>query len=178
MSFGFGALIFHRLILNYTNGESNLIKESKDDVFSYRVPPFCLGFCYTPGPVTKRKLLFVRILITQFPIVHGIMYIFYNIKSIEYPTANNVFFIPFMLASILPVVWGLNILFRLAVPIVPEHLIPHKYFCLQLVLLMCKIQPAIGDLIISNAYSLYTMDVPFPMSVEVYKNGRSFISFK
>lgn len=84
---------------------------------------------------------------------------------------STVYFMPVMLVSIIPVIWGLNILIRLVGPVLPEHSIRGKYLMLQLVLLVCKIQPAIGDLIYQNVDALREIKVQYPMTVEFYKNG-------
>lgn len=152
-------------------GETNLIKNSQCEAFALRVPPCCLLPFTQPGEVTKKKLLAVRMMILQFPIVHVLIYIFYNMRMIEDPTLSTVFFMPFMFISIIPVVWGLNILIRVVGPVVPDHAIRGKYLMLQLVLLVCKIQPAIGDLIYQNVDALRQIKVEYPMTLEVYKNG-------
>lgn len=113
----------------------------------------------------------VRLMILQFPVVHVLIYIFYNMRMIEDPTLSTVYFMPFMFLSIVPVIWGLNILIRIVGPIVPDYEIKGKYFMLQLVLLVCKIQPAIGDLIYNNVDALRQIKVEYPMTLEVYKNG-------
>lgn len=170
------------LMLDYVGGETNLINKSLDDAFSIRVPPFCLLPFTKPGPVTKKKLLAVRLMILQFPIIHVLIYIFYNMRMIEDPTLSTVYFIPFMLASITPVIWGLNILISLVMPILPTYSIRGKYLMLQLVLLTVKIQPAIADLIYQNVDSLRQIKIKYPMTLELYKNGgcsewgRDFIS--
>lgn len=110
-------------------------------------------------------------MILQFPVMHVLIYIFYNMRMIEDPTLSTVYFMPFMLVSIIPVVWGLNILIRIVSPIVPDYDIKGKYFMLQLVLLVCKIQPAIGELIYNNVDALRQIKVEYPMTLEVYKNG-------
>lgn len=159
------------LLLGYVGGESNLIKNSQSDAFGLRVPPCCLLPFVKPGEVTKKKLLAVRLMILQFPVMHVLIYIFYNMRMIEDPTLSTVYFMPFMLVSIIPVIWGLNILIRIVSPIVPDYDIKGKYFMLQLVLLVCKIQPAIGELIYNNVDALRQIKVEYPMTLEVYKNG-------
>lgn len=84
---------------------------------------------------------------------------------------STIFFMPVMLVSIIPVVWGLNIIIRVVGPIVPEYSIKGKYLMLQLVLLVCKIQPAIGDLIYQNVDALRQVKVEYPMTLELYKNS-------
>lgn len=65
------------------------------------------------------------------------------------------YFTPLIVASILIGVWGLQITARMITPYLPEHKIMPKYFAIQLVLIFCKLQPAIIDLIcfIINAIS-------------------------
>lgn len=110
-------------------------------------------------------------MILQFPIIHVLIYIFYNMRMIEEPTMSTVFFMPFMVVSIIPLIWGLNILIRLVEPVLPDYNIKGKYVMLQLVLLVCKIQPAIGDLLYQNVDALRRIKVQYPMTLELYKNG-------
>lgn len=154
-------------------GESNLIKKSEPNAFTIKVPPcFLLPFT-TPSDLTKNKLLVVRIMILQFPIIHGLIYIFYNMRMIEDPTMSTIYFMPVMLISIIPVIWGLNILIRLVAPVVPNYEIKGKYIMVQLVLLVCKIQMVIGDLIYQNADGVRNIEVEHPMTVQHYKNGKN-----
>lgn len=57
------------------------------------------------------------------------------------------YFVPFIVASILTGVWALQINARMIAPYLPEHKIMAKYFCIQLVLIFCKLQPAIIQLV-------------------------------
>lgn len=57
------------------------------------------------------------------------------------------FFVPFIVISILIGVWALQINARMITPYLPQHNIMKKYFCIQLVLILCKLQPAIIQLI-------------------------------
>lgn len=148
-----------------------LIKKSQPGAFSIKVRPCCLLPFTTPGDLTKNKLLVIRMMILQFPIAHGLIYVFYNIRWIEDPAGSNLYFLPFMLASIIAVVWGLNLLTSVVAPVLPDHGIQGKYLVLQLVLLMCKLQPAIGDLIYL-AEGVQSIPVEAPMTVSVYKNGK------
>lgn len=166
-------------MLQYVGGESDLIKRSQTNSYVVNAPPFCFLACIKPKAITKNKLLNIRILILQFPIVHTLIYIFYNIRSIEDPSGPTVYFLIAMAASIIPLVYGLNLLIRTVIPVAPEdYAIRGKYLVLQLVLLICKVQPAIGDQIVTNVRSLAELDVAYPMSVVVYKNceliGSSF----
>lgn len=157
--------------MDYVGGETNLIKKSQSNAFALRVPPCCLLPFVGPSEITKRKLLTVRLMIMQFPIIHVLIYIFYNMRMIEEPTMSTVFFMPFMVVSIIPLIWGLNILIRLVEPVLPDYNIKGKYVMLQLVLLVCKIQPAIGDLLYQNVDALRRIKVQYPMTLELYKNG-------
>lgn len=110
-------------------------------------------------------------MILQFPIAHVLIYIFYNMRAIEAPTMSMLYFLPFKMTSITFLVWGLNIFIRVVGPVVPDYFIRGKYLMLQLTLLVCKIQPAIADLIYQNVDALRQIKVEFPMTLELYKNG-------
>lgn len=58
-----------------------------------------------------------------------------------------VYFVPFIVASILTGVWGLQITARMIAPYLPDYKIMPKYFAIQLVLIFCKLQPAVIQLI-------------------------------
>lgn len=70
-----------------------------------------------------------------------------------------VYFVPFIIASILTGVWGLQITARMIAPYLPEYKIMPKYFAIQLVLIFCKLQPAIIQLIcfIINSVNEYRL---------------------
>lgn len=71
---------------------------------------------------------------------------------------NNVliYFGPFFVASIMTGVWALQINARMIAPYLPEHKIMAKYFCVQLVLIFCKLQPMIIQTICFAVNSIYS----------------------
>lgn len=54
-----------------------------------------------------------------------------------------IYFVPFIIASILTGVWALQINARMISPYLPEHKIVAKYFCIQMVLIICKLQTVV-----------------------------------
>jgi len=140
------------LFNKYVEGDSNLIQNKYTGYsgqFTVATPPCCccLSFCIHPGPVSKRKILFVRWLIIQLGVVHFVLFVALNILQIDDQENFERFFsycVPFIVVSIIFGIWGLNIMVRMYLGSVPENYqIKQKYFSLQLVLVFCKAQPAI-----------------------------------
>ncbi|XP_059607394.1 organic solute transporter alpha-like protein [Phlebotomus argentipes] len=171
LTFGFAAYQITCLIIDYANGESNFIKLAGDNALNMRVPPFCLFYgCLRNGePVTKVKFLSIRLLVGQFVVVQGVMYIMLNAIYVDEPSLYNsirFYFMPFVIISLLSCIWGLNMITRMVAPYLPYYKIIQKYFAVQFVLLMSKIQPTIADIVVSN------VDFPcnYPLTPHVYKN--------
>lgn len=78
------------------------------------------------------------------------------------------YFIPFVIISICCCIWGLQMLMRMIAPYFPYYKIMQKYLVVQLVLLMCKIQPTIADLVVTNV----NFPCNYPLTPHVYKNGK------
>lgn len=157
--------------MDYVGGESNLIRVSEESAFTYQVPPCCCLAFAQKSPITKQKLRVIRLMFLQFPIVQLLIYMFYILRIIEAPELNKLFFMPVMGVSIVLIIWGINMYIRLVAPVVPNHSIKGKYAMIQLVLLLCKVQPIIGDFVYQFTATLQDIKVNYPMSVEAYKNG-------
>lgn len=125
-------------------------------------------------------------MVLQMPIIQGTLLALLNVintvdtvrskckisqKYILYERHLNLFFFvfkntygqalvyvsPFIVASVLTGVWGLQITARMIAPYLPEYKIMPKYFAIQLVLIFCKLQPAVIQLIffLVNAVNEY-----------------------
>uniref|UniRef100_A0A1B0CWW3 Putative organic solute transporter alpha-like protein n=1 Tax=Lutzomyia longipalpis TaxID=7200 RepID=A0A1B0CWW3_LUTLO len=167
----FIAMIIPSLIIDYAGGETNFIKTAGDNALNMRVPPFCLFYgCLRNGePITKGKFIFIRILVGQFVVVQGVLNITMNAIYVDDPNFYNsvrFYFIPFVLISLLSCIWGLNMITRMIAPHFPYYKLVQKYFCVQFVLLMCKIQPTIADMVVSNV----NFPCHYPLTPHVYKN--------
>ncbi|XP_041762182.1 organic solute transporter alpha-like protein [Anopheles merus] len=165
------AYVFFSLCMQYVDGEDALIKSTDSQTFSLRTPPLC---CFVPlfkrAPVTKNRLRFVRMLIMQLPVVQTALFLALNVVFVEdYPNFNRIilYFVPMIVISILLGVWGLNILVRMLAPLYSDLKLMGKYFVLQAVLILCRIQPLIIAAIVSSGIS----DCAFPNTLQVQKNA-------
>lgn len=84
-TFLFGAYQLIVLFIEYVGGESNFIKHcSEEDAFVLRTPPCCCCcVCCHPMFVTKGKFTFIRLLIVQFILIQGIVFVALNVIYIE-----------------------------------------------------------------------------------------------
>ncbi|XP_055704584.1 organic solute transporter alpha-like protein [Phlebotomus papatasi] len=171
LTFGFAAFQIKCLVIEYASGESNFIKIAGDNALNMRVPPFCLFYgCLRNGEsINKVKFLSIRLLIGQFVVVQGVLYVMLTAIYVDEPNFYNsirFYFIPFVIISICCCIWGLQMLMRMIAPYFPYYKIMQKYLVVQLVLLMCKIQPTIADLVVTNV----NFPCNYPLTPHVYKN--------
>lgn len=84
-TFLFGAYQLITLFIGYVGGESNFVKQCSDEsAFVLRTPPCCCCcLCFHPTFVTKNKFKFTRLLIVQFLLVQGIVFVALNVIYIE-----------------------------------------------------------------------------------------------
>lgn len=84
-TFLFGAYQLITLFVEYVGGESNFIKNCSDEnAFVLRTPPCCCCcVCLHPMFVTKNKFRFIRLLIMQFILIQGIVFVALNVIYIE-----------------------------------------------------------------------------------------------
>ncbi|XP_055643180.1 organic solute transporter alpha-like protein [Toxorhynchites rutilus septentrionalis] len=165
------AYVFHSLVVDYVGGEDTFIKASDSETFNIRTPPCC---CCLPflkrSAVTKNRMLFTRLLTLQLPIVQSILFIGLNVVFIEEIQKFNqiiLYFVPFIVISIILGVWGLNIIVRMIAPMQEELKVMAKYVALQPVLILCKVQP----LVIMVIVTYVTPKCEFPMVLQVQKNA-------
>lgn len=80
------------------------------------------------------------------------------------------YFAPVMICSILIGIWGLNITVRTVGPLLPDYHILGKLLAIQLVLILCKLQPTIIHQVVRGV----EFEEPgFPLSPKVYANGKN-----
>ena len=115
----------------------------------------------------RKKFRLLRLLILQMPIIHTMVFVALNIIYIEdVDTFQDlfIFFVPVIAGSIIFGVWGLNMLVsfkssvlllswilktryilkvRMIAPYYSDYRLMGKYFALQIVLILCKLQPVI-----------------------------------
>uniref|UniRef100_A0A336LSM4 CSON015300 protein n=1 Tax=Culicoides sonorensis TaxID=179676 RepID=A0A336LSM4_CULSO len=118
----------------------------------------------------KRRISITRILILQLTISHILLYIALNIIKInDEETFNRIFIytIPLIVGPILIGVWGLNIMLRLFVDAASDYRLKEKYFALQLVLIFCKLQPALFESINQIFFNDFYCQQVHPPSVYV-----------
>ncbi|XP_063696761.1 organic solute transporter alpha-like protein [Culicoides brevitarsis] len=144
------------LFLRYVDGESKLIEfhQEKPKKFNVATPPCCclLRLCFKKLPITKGRIDLTRILILQLTISHILLYIVLNIILINDVTTFNsiiLYATPFIVGPILLGVWGLNIMLRMFDEAAPDYKLKGKYFALQLVLIFCKLLPAVEKVLSS-----------------------------
>lgn len=169
--FMISAYVFYSLIVDYIGGEEAFIRSSDTQTFNARTPPCC---CCLPflqrSAVTKNRLLFTRLLILQLPIVQSLLFVGLNVVFVEDVENFNriiLYFVPFIVVSIIAGVWGLNIIVRMVNPLYSEFKVMGKYVVLQAVLILCKVQP----LVIMGLVTYVTPSCAFPLTLQVQKNA-------
>ncbi|KAH0553564.1 organic solute transporter alpha-like protein 3 isoform X1 [Cotesia glomerata] len=136
---------FYRVYLLVT--EVGLRKVS-DPAMVLKVGPCCCWPCL-PFPSLQfndANLSWLRIIVLQFPIVQGMIYIIFLIMHLEDPvvyTSYNVFFQPFCFASILMALYGINIAAISLKQVNPEGKLQLKALLTQLVLFFSKLQATV-----------------------------------
>lgn len=165
------AYVFYSLIIEYVGGDETFIRSSDSRTFNVRTPPCCccLPFLHRSA-VTKNRLLLTRLLVLQLPIVQSLLFVGLNVVFIEDIENFNriiLYFVPFIVLSIILGVWGLNIIVRMVSPLYSEFKLMGKYVVLQAVLLLCKIQP----LVIMGIVTYVTPSCDFPLTLQVQKNA-------
>lgn len=84
-TFLFGAYQLITLFIEYVDGESNFIKQcTEENAFRLRTPPCCCCCaCCHPQFVTKNKFTFIRLLLVQFILIQGVVFVALNVIYIE-----------------------------------------------------------------------------------------------
>ncbi|XP_053693396.1 organic solute transporter alpha-like protein [Sabethes cyaneus] len=165
------AYVFYSLLIDYVGGEDCFIKSTDSETFNAKTPPCCCFLvCLKRTAVTKNRLLFTRLLILQLPIMQSLLFLGLNVVFVEDIENFNqiiLYFVPFIVLSIVIGVWGLNIAVRMVASLHTELQIMAKYFALQAVLILCKVQP----LVIMVIVTYITPRCDFPLVLQVQKNA-------
>lgn len=99
----------------------------------------------------REKFLWIRILVLQMAIVHIIIFSVLNLIYIENEELVDqimIYFIPFIVSTILLAVWGFQITVRMLVPYYSNLNLLKKFIAFQLVLVFCKLQPVLLNLVL------------------------------
>lgn len=116
ITYSLTAYQFVCLVRTYLKGDSEFIAIARSDTFTLRRFPICCMPWFHAVPATKAKMRFLRLLVLQLSIVLTTILIIQNILYAEDPTLYNetmVYITPFIAASILTGVWGLNCLLNM-----------------------------------------------------------------
>ncbi|XP_058976717.1 organic solute transporter alpha-like protein isoform X1 [Musca domestica] len=147
--FTIGAVVFRQLCFRYVGSELTYAKENDGAAVAISTPPCCCCCLCLPALMpSKTKLCLLRYMVWQMPIVQGCIMlvlnlIYYREKDLYHSV--NMYFIPFLVSSILIGIWALNIVVRMVNSIHSEYGLMKKMFCLQLILLLCKLQYMLLD---------------------------------
>lgn len=150
ISFTIGAVVFHNLCFRYANSEVGYLKEvgEKKDM-DLQTTPCCCCCSFLPKIMsTKTRLFVVKCLIWQMPFLQSSIMIILNVlyyTEQEMYDKVFIFFVPFIVTSIICGLWGLNITVKMISKLFPDHNLLKKMFSLQLILLLCKLQYVILD---------------------------------
>lgn len=145
-------------LLQYNN--DNKVRKNKSSFFNHK-SSFNSNF-------SREKFLWIRILVLQMAVVHIIIFSVLNIINIEYPDITDevmLYFTPFIVTTILLAVWGFNIAVRMLVPYYANLNLFKKFVAFQLVLVFCKFQPVLLNLIMRQFID--TCDGPITVVVKI-----------
>lgn len=101
-------------------------------------------------------------------VVHVLIFLALNLISIENPEMiDNVmmFFVPFIALTIILGVWAFQITIRTIVPYYENLNLLKKFLCFQLVLIFCKLQPVLLNLILKHV--IVECQGPFSVNVKI-----------
>ncbi|XP_036327305.1 organic solute transporter alpha-like protein [Rhagoletis pomonella] len=167
--FTVGGIIFHQLCLHYIGSEVSFIKETAGMAVPIRTPPCCCCCICLPGVTpTRGRFVVLRCMVWQMVFVQGsIMFvlngIYYNDMDLFLDV--HLYFLPFIICSIILGVWGLNITVRVVNNLHSDYSTMKKMFCLQLVVLLCKMQYIILD----QQLDRVLLGGLYPMNHVIYK---------
>lgn len=100
--------------------------------------------------------------------VHVIIFLALNLISIESPeTIDSImlFFVPFIAVTIILGVWAFQITIRMVVPYYANLNLLKKFLSFQLVLIFCKLQPVLLNLILKQV--IVDCEGPFTVTVKI-----------
>lgn len=92
-------------------------------------------------------------LVLQMAVVHIIIFSILNLIYIENEELVEqvmIYFVPFIVSTILLAVWGFQITVRMLVPYYSNLNLLKKFIAFQLVLVFCKLQPVLLNLLLKQ----------------------------
>ncbi|KAH8364697.1 hypothetical protein KR084_010237 [Drosophila pseudotakahashii] len=139
-----GGPVFRTLLFRYVSSEQNYVKETGGEAVQLNTPPCCCCCLCLPLVIpTKAKLCISRYMVWQMPFWQGSIMLVMNIlyyRDIHLYHQVMYFFIPFIVCSIVMGVWSLQITVRAITKLRGDYQLRKKMFCLQLVVMLCKLQ--------------------------------------
>ncbi|EDW79146.1 uncharacterized protein Dwil_GK10391 [Drosophila willistoni] len=164
-----GGPIFRILLFRYVGSEQNYAKENAGEAVQINTPPCCCCCLCLPMIVpTKAKLCISRYMVWQMPFWQGSIMLVMNIlyyRDRQLYHQVMLFFIPFIVASIVMGVWSLQVTVRMITKLRGDYQLRKKMFCLQLVVMLCKLQ----YLILYDQLDSIQMGGEYPINHTVYK---------
>lgn len=116
----------------------------------------------------RQKFKILRFLVLQMAVVHVLIFLALNVIAIESPERiDNIlqFFMPFIAVTIILGVWAFQITIRMVVPYYENLNLLKKFISFQLVLVFCKLQPVVLNLILKQLVD--ECDGPFTVVVKI-----------
>ncbi|EDX11018.1 GD14784 [Drosophila simulans] len=164
-----GGPVFRTLLFRYVGSEQNYVKETAGEAVQLNTPPCCCCCLCLPMVVpTKAKLCISRYMVWQMPFWQGSIMLVMNIlyyRDIQLYRQVMFFFIPFIVCSIVLGVWSLQITVRMITKVRGDYHLRKKMFCLQLVVMLCKLQ----YLVLYDQLDGIKMGGEYPINHTVYK---------
>ncbi|XP_039488193.1 organic solute transporter alpha-like protein isoform X1 [Drosophila santomea] len=164
-----GGPVFRTLLFRYVSSEQNYVKETAAEAVQLNTPPCCCCCLCLPMVIpTKAKLCISRYMVWQMPFWQGSIMLVMNIlyyRDIQLYRQVMFFFIPFIICSIVLGVWSLQITVRMISKVRGDYQLRKKMFCLQLVVMLCKLQ----YLVLYDQLDGIKMGGEYPINHTVYK---------
>ncbi|EDW46569.1 organic solute transporter alpha-like protein [Drosophila sechellia] len=164
-----GGPVFRTLLFRYVGSEQNYVKETAGEAVQLNTPPCCCCCLCLPMVVpTKAKICISRYMVWQMPFWQGSIVLVMNIlyyRDIQLYRQVMFFFIPFIVCSIVLGVWSLQITVRMITKVRGDYQLRKKMFCLQLVVMLCKLQ----YLVLYDQLDGIKMGGEYPINHTVYK---------
>ncbi|KAH8244090.1 hypothetical protein KR038_006324 [Drosophila bunnanda] len=164
-----GGPVFRTLLFRYVISEQNYVKETSMEAVQLNTPPCCCCCVCLPMVIpTKAKLCISRYMVWQMPFWQGSIMLVMNIlyyRDIQLYRQVMYFFIPFIVCSIVLGAWSLQITVRMITKLRGDYQLRKKMFCLQLVVMLCKLQ----YLVLYDQLDGIKMGGEYPINHTVYK---------
>ncbi|KAI8041712.1 organic solute transporter alpha-like protein [Drosophila gunungcola] len=164
-----GGPVFRTLLFRYVNSEQNYVKETGGEAVQLNTPPCCCCCLCLPMVIpTKAKLCISRYMVWQMPFWQGSIMLVMNIlyyRDIQLYHQVMYFFIPFIVCSIVLGAWSLQITVRMITKLRGDYQLRKKMFCLQLVVMLCKLQ----YLVLYDQLDGIKMGGEYPINHTIYK---------